>query len=261
MRRPRGRFFPPPSLRRLTSASFLGVHFKHLLCAHSYLRQGISASSPSVLTVDARCALCALTVSKSATFPSYWNHYKSYKSPCSLALLGTILRKILFLVSSPSNIIDRMVQTVQAQSKKNDISVIALDSSASAKLRKNNISHETPLNYLSRSYNDDALTRKAVALAKNWYEPFGRSLFFEGISLGEVVEYDFVFLFNDAIRSIEIAKEIMTQVRPDEVVLPGHTTFDAPNTTCYEVLSPALSYLAALKGIERTVIRRDIEIN
>ena len=152
-----------------------------------------------------------------------------------------------------------MVRTVQAQSKKNDISVIALDSSASAKLRKNNISHETPLKYLSRSYNDDALTRKAVALARSWYEPFGQSLFFDGISLGEIVEYDFVFLFNDVVRSIEIAKEIMRQIRPDEIVLPGNATFGEPNTICYEALSPALSYLAALKGVETTVIRPDPE--
>jgi hypothetical protein len=142
-----------------------------------------------------------------------------------------------------------------AQSKKNDISVIALDPSASAKLHKNDISHQTPLSYLNLSYNDDALTGKAVAFAKTWYEPFGQSLSYKGISLGEVVEYDFVFLFNDAVRSIEIAEEIMKQVRPDEIVLPCNTTFDAPNTTCYEALSPALLYLATLNGIKTTVIR------
>jgi len=144
-----------------------------------------------------------------------------------------------------------------AQSAEKEVLVIALDSLASAKLRERNIAHQTPLRFLNLNGDDDGLTNKAVTFAKTWYQPFGDSLWYDGVSLGEVVEYDFCFLFNDALRSIEIARKIMEQFSPDEIVLPYKTTFDMPPMVCYEALAPALSHLASLNGIKTSVIRLD----
>ena len=150
-----------------------------------------------------------------------------------------------------------MIPLAIAQSAEKEVLVIALDSLASAKLRERNIAHQTPVRFLNLSGDDDEFTNKAVTFAKTWYQPFGDSLWYDGVSLGEVVEYDFCFLFNDALRSIEIARKIMEQFSPDEIVLPYKTTFDMPPMVCYEALAPALSHLASLNGIKTSVIRLD----
>jgi hypothetical protein len=66
-----------------------------------------------------------------------------------------------------------------------------------------------------------------------------------------MVEYDFVFLFIDALKSIEIATKIISQESPDEVFLPQSLSLiqPPPSTVCYEALPQTLRYLALSNNI------------
>jgi Icc-related predicted phosphoesterase len=166
-----------------------------------------------------------------------------------------VRKKILFITSSAYNNVNDAIPLLLGRIKENETRVIALDSLASIELRNRNILHQTPVSYLNVSCCDEELTNKAVILARTWYKPFGDSLFCDEISLGEVIEYDFVYFFNDVLRSIQIAEEIINQFRPDEIFLPFKTALDAPAGICYEALVPTLTYLASLEGIQTNVIR------
>lgn len=163
--------------------------------------------------------------------------------------------KTLFLVNSAFGNVDTSIPLIEKLRRgKIKVLVLALDFSATRKLRQRGIPYKTPIEYLDIT-NDDDSTRMAIEFAKSWYKPFGEKLTYKTISLGEMVEYDFAFLFIDALRSIEIATKIISQEAPDEMFLPQRLSLIRPSSVCYGALPPALRYLAKSNNITVTPIK------
>lgn len=163
--------------------------------------------------------------------------------------------KTLVLVNSAFGNVDTSIPLIEKLRRgKNEVLVLALDFSAARKLRQRGIPYKTPIEYLDIT-NDDEITRIAIEFAKSWHKPFREELTYKGIPLGEMVEYDFAFLFIDALRSIEIATIIFLRESPDEVFLPQRRPLIQPNTVCYEALPQALRYLAMSHNMMVTPIK------
>ena len=86
-----------------------------------------------------------------------------------------------------------------------------------AELRKDDLEYRTPADYLNRS-KCGSIDRTAVELGRTWHSRL--DTMHHGISLGEMMEYDFVMYFIDALRSIEIAREIISVETPDAITVP-----------------------------------------
>lgn len=152
--------------------------------------------------------------------------------------------KTLFLISEESDNFKESIQKIkEINQTKNDIMVLSLSISTSNELKKQNIKYKTPDNYFDGSNNSE-LNHKALKFAKNWYKPFESKLTYNGISLGEMLELDFYFLFIDALRSIEIANKIYHSELPELIYLPENLKLNEPNFICYETLPLAMQFLA-----------------
>lgn len=157
--------------------------------------------------------------------------------------------KTLFLLSAESDNIEESIQKVkELKSKGNDVIVISLSPLTSFKLKNHKIKYNNPDMYFDNSCNDQ-LNSKALEFAKNWYKPFETEFSYKGISIGEMLEYDFYFLFVDSLRSIEMAEKILLSELPELIYLPENLKLNEPNFICYETLPLALQFLANERNI------------
>jgi CDP-glycerol glycerophosphotransferase (TagB/SpsB family) len=161
--------------------------------------------------------------------------------------------KALFLLSDESNNFEESIQKIkELESKGNDFIVISLSILTSHKLNNLGIKYKTPEMFFDKSCNEK-LNSKALELAKNWYKPFETELTYRCISIGEMLEYDFYFLFVDTLRSIEIAKKIIHTEMPDLIYIPQNLKVNEPNFECYGNLHIVLKFLAIEKNITVTI--------
>jgi len=160
--------------------------------------------------------------------------------------------KSLFLVTEAD--VSSSIPIIQTARDKGDVVVIALDFWAKKRLRQSGIAYRTPDEYLDMSICKD-IDFKAVEMAQTWYKPLGEKLIYRNIPLGQMAEYDFGFLFIDALRSIEIATNILSYETPNMVFLPQRVSLSEPNAMCYETLPKTLHYLARLNNIPVTMIK------
>lgn len=126
--------------------------------------------------------------------------------------------------------------------------VLGLDFGSWAELRRRNICFETPATYFDTSRCAEIDT-EAIALARGWYQSIAHRTTYHGISLGEMVEYNFAHLFIDALRAIEIAHCLIEREEPNKILLPANVPLFPHNAVRYETLPDAILWLAKSNGI------------
>ncbi len=132
--------------------------------------------------------------------------------------------------------------------------ILALDFWAAKKLREASLVYQTPRDYLDAGRGPD-LDGRAAKFAQTWYEAIGDRLEYDGISLGQVAEYDFIFLFIDALRSVEIARKVFREHDPDRIFITPQfprIPSDSPNGICYESLPRVVERLARERNVSVT---------
>ncbi len=137
--------------------------------------------------------------------------------------------------------------------ERKDLTIISLSVLTSLELKKRGIKYKTPDLYFDKSM-CDKLDNNALKFAKNWYNPFEKELSYKGVSLGEMLEHDFYFLFVDILRCIKIAEKIVEIESPDEIFLPKNMKMNEVNFACYENLPNALHFLSDEKKSIRVII-------
>ena len=159
----------------------------------------------------------------------------------------------LFLLGATWDEVPSLIARLKEQEADGDTIILALDFWAGKKLREASISYKTPLSYLDLSTCRD-LDASAADLARNWYKSLGDRLQYDGISLGQIAELDFVFLFIDALRSANIARQVLAEHRPNSILLAGSRSPAKrnPNSICHESLPGIVAYLARQQGVPVT---------
>ncbi len=154
----------------------------------------------------------------------------------------------LFLLNAHWDELRDFVNSLKREAAKGDATILSLDFWAGKKLRDASIAYETPRNYLDVPDCRD-LDESASGLARRWYKPLGERLHYNGIPLGQMAEYDFTFLFIDALRSVAIAHRIFRERAPGRVVLCPQLPLSRPNAICHESLPGVLAYLARQRNV------------
>ncbi len=157
----------------------------------------------------------------------------------------------LFLLGPKWDESPALVHAVKESSEGKNATILALDFWAGKKLREASIAYQTPREYLEIGRCQD-LDASAARFAHTWYEVLGNHLAHNGISLGELAEYGFTFLFIDALRSVEIARRIFSQQEPDRVLLSPRSlqpSLPNPNSICHESLPFVVRHLAHNRNI------------
>ncbi len=130
-----------------------------------------------------------------------------------------------------------------------EVVVLSLGTLAGLALRKMEIPYVTPDLFFSKE-KSPAMDKQSVEFCRAWYKSIDHPLMsYHGVSIGEVLEYDFYFLFIDALRSVEIAGTLL-QDSFDAIYIPSLDSQDVWHDACYYTLPSILTYLAAQKGIK-----------
>ena len=162
-----------------------------------------------------------------------------------------IPEKQLFLAYTRQDVAS-IIDTIRAlKNRSQAFAVVGADYSAWAELRRSKIDFKTPSEYFSGE-NCARIDAEAARLARSWYKNVERKLSYHTISLAEMVQYDFVHCFIDALRSIEIASAIMDTEQPSHILLPRHWPIRKPNSVRYESLPSCLAHFADLSGTKAT---------
>lgn len=157
----------------------------------------------------------------------------------------------LFLLGSTWDESPALVRAVLKRGAGKDATILALDFWAGRKLREASIAYQTPREYLEIDHFRD-LDALATRFAHTWYEVPGDRLAHNGISLGELAEYGFTFLFIDALRSVEIARRVFDRQEPDRLFLSPRSLprpLPNPNSICHESLPSVARHLAHDRNI------------
>lgn len=139
------------------------------------------------------------------------------------------------------------------------LTVLGLDFESWTELRKRKIPYKTPGEYLDTAQ-CDAIDKEALHFARTWYRPYSRDTTYHGISLGEMVEFNFVMYFIDSLRSIEIARQVIELESPTQIFLPQSVP-PIPATAAgaagirYYTLVNAINYIAESLGIRVSYLR------
>ena len=163
----------------------------------------------------------------------------------------------LFLVTDAFDNVSAAIPFIQKLPDKDNVLVIALDFWAAKKLRRVGIAYKTPDEYLDIDICKD-IDIKAIEMARTWYKSLEDKLTYEDISLGQMAEYDFGYLFIETLRSVEIAEKILSLESPGMIFLPHKFPLSellSLDTMCYRTLPDALHYLAKSKGIPVTLLK------
>ena len=145
-----------------------------------------------------------------------------------------------------------IIDTVGVLKKRSQpFTVIGADYFAWDELRRSKIDFKTPSEYFSGE-NCARINAEAARLARSWYKNIEPNLPYHTISLAEMVQYDFVHSFIDALRSIEIASTIIETEQPSQIILPRHWPIRKANSVRYESLPKCLAHFAHLSGTKAT---------
>jgi hypothetical protein len=129
--------------------------------------------------------------------------------------------------------------------------VLPLDFWAGEKLRQASIPFERPRDHFDAAVGRD-LDVLAAKLAQSWHVSLEDRLYHRGIPLGQMAEYDFTFLFIDALRSVDIARRLFEDRAPDRVFLSRPSFSRSPNAICHESLPGVVNYLARQRELPVT---------
>ncbi len=164
--------------------------------------------------------------------------------------------RYLFLMDETESRNELTLNRLRTLREDSEIVVLGLGTLACLALRTNGIAYVTPDLFFSKEISS-AIDKQAVRLCREWYKSVASPIpSFHGVSIGEMLEYDFYYLFVDALRSVEIARTILTDSF-DAIYLPS---LDSSigfreigfHTMCYETIPPILASLAGQKGIRVT---------
>ena len=153
----------------------------------------------------------------------------------------------LFVVTSAFDNVSTTLPHIRKAQQKGRVIILALDFWAARRLHQLHIAYKTPGQYFDAAVTPVDTT--AIEMARCWYGPISSDLQYRGISLGTMAEYDFAFLFIDALRCIEIAATIISREKPDVITLPTGMLLAEPPNLSYEALPGALDHLARLNLI------------
>ena len=156
-------------------------------------------------------------------------------------------KKILLLAYTKEDVRSALPIIKQCNENEKKIVVLGLDFASWIELRKLNIRYRTPSHYFNEK-NCESIDLEALHLAKTWYKPFESKITYHGICLGEMAEYDFVYIFTDALKSIEIAYSLIDSEKPDEIWLPRNVPFFRPNNIRNEALIKAVANIANIRS-------------
>ena len=156
--------------------------------------------------------------------------------------------KVLLTASNGSDVIDLLPVIKKIEYSGNTIITLGIDFNSWTELRHSKINYRTPAFYLDKS-KCSAIDSEALRLAKSWFKPFESKIEYHGVNLGEMAEYDFIFLFMDALRSIEIAKSMIEIENPDEVWLTKRVPTSDPSYVRYGSLPLAINAAAKSRGL------------
>jgi CDP-glycerol glycerophosphotransferase (TagB/SpsB family) len=156
--------------------------------------------------------------------------------------------KVLLLAYTRNDVLDILPLLEEFKKDRTSAIVLGLDYGSFAELRRRKIRYRSPMEYLD-ARKCQKMDAEAVDLARNWYRSIDDKLSYHQISLGEMVEYDFVFLFMDALRAVEIANCIIEVERPTKIFLPQNVPQAMASAVRYEALSSAVLHVAGLKEI------------
>lgn len=157
--------------------------------------------------------------------------------------------RYLFLMDEIDSQNESTLERLKALGKDNEVVVLSLGTLASHTLRKMKVSYVTPNLFFSK---EESATKdkQSVAFCRGWYKSIDHPLMsYHGVSIGEVLEFDFYFLFIDALRSVEIA-ETLLQDSFDTIYVPSLDSKEVWHNGCYYTLPSVLTYMAAQKGIK-----------
>lgn len=163
--------------------------------------------------------------------------------------------RCLFLIDETDSQNESTFERLKALRKDNEVVVLSLNTLASNTLRKMGIPFVTPNLFFSKE-KSPAMDKQSMAFSSAWYKSVDHPLMsYHGVSIGEALEYDFYFLFIDALRSIEIA-ETLLQNPFDAIYVPSLDSHEIWHDACYYTLPSMLTYMAAQKGIKVARLER-----
>jgi UDP-N-acetylglucosamine 2-epimerase len=162
-------------------------------------------------------------------------------------------KKILLLAYTKDDVVNARKLIRKHKKNENDIVFLGLDFSAWIELRKMGILYRTPSEFFDEK-NGASIDLEALHLAKTWYEAIETQITYHGICLGEMVEYNFVYIFRNALKSIEIGYSLFDEEKPDEVWLPKNIPSFAPSNIRNESLTKAVASIASSRQIPVTYI-------
>ncbi len=157
----------------------------------------------------------------------------------------------LFLLTETWDVFPSVAEPLRKEAAAKDAVVLPLDFWAGQKLRQASIPFERPRDYFDTSTGHD-LDVLAAKMAQSWHAGLEDRLHHRGIPLGQMAEYDFTFLFIDALRSIEIARRLFEVRAPDRVFLSRPSFSRSPNAICHEPLPGVVNYLARQRELPVT---------
>jgi hypothetical protein len=136
-----------------------------------------------------------------------------------------------------------------------EVVVLSLDTLAGLALRRMGVPYVTPDLFFKKE-KSNAMDKQSVAFSTRWYKSLDNPLMsYHGVSIGEVLEYDFYFLFIDAVRSVEIANGLLRDSF-DVIYMPPPDASYVGHSACYNILPSILEYLACQRGVNVVRLER-----
>ncbi|MBU1158564.1 MAG: CDP-glycerol glycerophosphotransferase family protein [Candidatus Thermoplasmatota archaeon] len=166
----------------------------------------------------------------------------------------------LFLINEAECHNSSTLDRLKRLRENNEVVVLSLNTLASLALRRMGIDYVTP-NLFFAEEKSFAVDMQAGILCREWYKTISHPLLsFHGASIGEALEFDFFHLFIDALRSVEIVRELLKN--PFETIfVPSwdSETFKYVDS-CYYTLPSILVYLANQRGIRVVNLERSSSV-
>ncbi len=126
--------------------------------------------------------------------------------------------------------------------------IIGLDSHIRYKLKDINVKCKSPADYLNSFENE--IDYKVADLTKSWYKHIENDFVYEGISLGQILEYDILFLFADMQRCLLIAKSVFEKEDIDLIISTRKVYFSRLNNMFYFFLPELICSMGRKRDIK-----------
>lgn len=163
--------------------------------------------------------------------------------------------RCLFLIDEAGCRNGFTLDKLRALRESSEVVVLSLDILAGLALQRMGIPYVTPDLFFKKE-KSNAMDKQSVAFSTGWYKSMDNPLMcYHEVSIGEVLEFDFYFLFIDAIRSVEIANGLL-QNSFAVIYMPPPDTEYVGRSVCYDTLPSILEYLASQKGVKVVRIGR-----